>query len=319
MQKLAIKAKCIAGPEQRIEHIKSALARGLEEFGMSPAHGSEVAVVGSGPSVKHQIKRIRKMMARGVMILAVKGAHDFLIENKIVPHAALAVDPQPHIVKCFRKKLPDNGQRRPVYLIASQCCPEVFDYFPDQRVILWHLLATSTHKLLDGHFQIGGGSTSGSRGIVLAWCMGFRKIHLFGFDSCLEGKGTSKLRKVTGDRYGGEKEQILELVCEGRRFWSDPAMSAQANEIQDVLHMLEGAQIKAWGKGLIQTIIESNSKKGMEGYYVTSDKFGKHAIPKPRKATTDLTEQVLQAAMSGVFRGSNYGDRAGPAVVTESG
>lgn len=306
MQELAIKAKCVAGPEERLEHIKSALDRGLEEFGPSKGHDKEVAIVGSGPSVKKQVKRIRRMKERGVMIMAVKGAHDFLIENKIIPHCAIAVDPQPHIVKCFRKKLPEGDLGRPAYLIASQCCPEVFDSLSDQRVILWHLLATSSHKFLEGKFQVGGGSTSGSRGIVLAWCMGFRKINLFGFDSCLEGDGKNKLRKITGERWGSEKEQILELVCEGKTFFADPAMAAQANEIQDVIGMLEGAKIKAWGKGLIQTVVEANAKKGWGGYYVTSDEFGSSAVPKPRKEAAKVSERALQVAAEGVFRGRSY-------------
>ena len=308
MQELQIKAKCVAGPEQRLEHIAAALERGLEEFGGSPAHDKEVAIIGSGPSVKKQLKRIRRMQKKGVMILAVKGAHDYLIKNNIIPHAALAVDPQPHIVKCFSKKFKEGEVQRPAYLIASQCCPEVFDYLSDQRVILWHLLATSSHKFLGGRFQVGGGSTSGSRGIVLAWCMGFRKINLFGFDSCLEGDGQNRLRKITGERWGGDEQQVLELVCEGKTFFADPAMAAQANEIQDVINMLEGAKIKAWGKGLIQTVIEANASKGWRGYYATSDEFGEHAIPRPRPGDDADSKRELQAAAEGVFRGRNYRD-----------
>lgn len=318
MQELQIKAKCVAGPEERLDLIKSALERGLEEFGPSEPHGKEIAIVGSGPSVKKQLKRIRRMKEKGVMILAVKSAHDFLIKNNIIPHAALAVDPQAHIVSCFRKKLKEGEVTRPAYLIASQCHGDVFDYLNDQHVILWHLLATSSHKFLAGKFQVGGGSTSGSRAIVLAWCMGFRKINLFGFDSCLQGDGTSRLRKISGERWGGDKEQILELVCEGKTFFADPAMAAQANEIQDVLGMLEGAQIKAWGKGLIQQVVAANASKGWRGYYATSDEFGEHAIPKPRKEDAAKSARALQIAREGVFRGSNYGDTPGAEVQPES-
>ena len=318
MQELAIKAKCVAGPEERLEHIKSALDRELEEFGPSKAHDKEVCIVGSGPSVKKQLKRIRRMKERGAMILAVKGAHDFLIENNIMPHCALAVDPQTHIVRCFRKKLPEGDPGRPVYLISSQCHPEVFDYLSDQRVILWHLLATSTHKFLDGRFQVGGGSTSGSRGLVLAWCMGFRKMHLFGFDSCLQGDGTNRLRKITGERWGGENEQVLELVCEGKTFYADPAMAAQANEIQEVIGMLEGAKIKAWGKGLIQTVVQANAEKGWGGYYVTSDEFGESAVPKLRGANGQNAEEALKSSLEGVFRGRNYFPERGSDTPTSS-
>ena len=127
MHPLKVKARCIVDAEGRIEHIKSALVRGLEEFGPTPEHDKEICIIGSGPSVQQQVKKIRKLQRKGHFILAVKGAHDFLLKNKIMPNAALAVDPQPHIVRCFRRKLPKGEVKRPAYLIASQCCPEVSD------------------------------------------------------------------------------------------------------------------------------------------------------------------------------------------------
>ena len=307
MQPLKIQAKCVLGPEERLVQIQSALERGLEEFGPTKAHDKEIAIVGSGPSVKKVWKRIEGLKRKGVMILAVKGAHDFLIGKGVVPHAALAVDPQDHIWKCFRKKLPKGEPNRPSYLIASQCHPSTFDYLEDQRVILWHLLATSSAELLKGRIQIGGGSTSGSRAVSLSYMMGFRKLHLFGFDSCLDSGDPGALRKITGETYGEEDGQkIMELVCEGKTFYADPAMAAQANEIQDVFKMLEGAKIKAYGKGLIQTVIKSNADKGWDGYYAPGDKFGRRGIPPVRKEDADLIKHRVEAGRKGVYRGRDY-------------
>ena len=306
MQPLRIRAKSVVDAQGRLEQIKSAIDRGLDEFGPSPEHDKECIVVGSGPSVKGQLKKIRRLKEKGGFILAIKGAHDFLLKNNIVPHAALAVDPQPHIVRCFRKKLPESEPIRPAYLISSQCHPDLFDYLKDQNVILWHLLATSSSEFLKGRLQVGGGSTSGSRGIVLAWMMGFRTFHLFGFDSCLQGTGTKRLRKITGETWGGDGENILQLVCEGKTFYADPAMAAQANEIQDVLRMLAGSRFKAYGKGLIQTIFETNAGKGWEGYYAVSDEFGDSRVPPIREEDARLIKESLAASRSGIYRGRGY-------------
>ena len=318
MQPLQIKAKCVMGPADRLDQIKYAISLvedgKIKEFGPSPVHDKEIVIVGSGPSVKNKsnLKKIRRLKGEGCMILAIKGAHDFLIENNIIPHAALAVDPLDHIWKCFRKKRKLSQTPRPAYLIASQCHKTTFDYLDDQEVILWHLLAHSSGELLEGRLQVGGGSTSGSRGIVLAYMMGFRTFHLFGFDSCLEGGGESKLRKITGERWGGtvkegEKEEpILELVCEGKTFHADPAMAAQANEIQDVVEMLEGARFKAYGKGLIQTVFQSNAEKGMGGYYAVSDEFGESRVPRIRDEVLAHSKAMVKAAREGVYRGRDY-------------
>ncbi len=311
MHPLKVKAKCVLDSQGRIEHIKAALERGLEDFGPSKAHDKEIVIVGSGPSVKGQIKKIRALKRKDCFILAVKGAHDFLFKNKIAPHAALAVDPQPHIVRCFRRKLPEGEPVRPAYLIGSQCSPELFDYLSDQRVILWHLLAASSQEILKNKIQIGGGSTSGSRAMVVGWMMGFRKFHLFGFDSCLQGDGESKLRKITGERWGGiaengKREVIMELVCEGKTFFADPAMAAQANEIQDVVKMLTNSMFKAYGKGLIQTIFQANRDKEWGGYYAVGDEFGSHRVPKIRKEDADNIKRELVSAREGIYRGRNY-------------
>ena len=124
MQLLQVSAKCVVDAKAAKNIFVQPLERNLEEFGPSPVHDKEICVIGSGPSVRTQIKKIKKLRDKGCMILAIKGAHDFLMENGIIPHAALAVDPQPHIVKCFSKKLPKTKEIRPSYLIASQCCPK---------------------------------------------------------------------------------------------------------------------------------------------------------------------------------------------------
>jgi hypothetical protein len=187
----------------------------------------------------------------------------------------------------------------------------VFDYLDDQQVILWHLLMPSTAEVLKNRVMIGGGSTSGSRGIVLSWMMGFRRFHLFGYDSCLQGHGEKRLRKITGEQWGGKNEegkieQIMELVCEDKVFYADPAMAAQAQEIQDVIGMLEGSMFKAYGKGLIQTIFKANRNKQWDGYYAVGDEFGPHGVPAIRPEALADAKRVVHATNKGVFRGRAY-------------
>jgi uncharacterized Rossmann fold enzyme len=301
VQLLKINPKCVVDAEGRLAHIKSALERELPEFGPSEPHDKEIVIVGTGPSVKNEVAKIRKLKKKGAMILAVKGAHDFLIDRGIMPHAAVCVDPMPDQIKYYKRKGKDI-----TYLIASQCHPAMFDYLKDESVIVWHMLATSSHDFLKGRLQIGGGSTTGTRGIVLAWMMGFRDIHLFGFDSSLVGDGKEKLRKVDGETWGNDKQPVMELVCEGKTFYSDPAMAAQANEIQDVVKMLYGSRFKAYGKGLIQTIFAANARKGLEGYYAVGDKFGESRVPPVRKADAEYAKKALAASRSGVYRGRSY-------------
>jgi hypothetical protein len=169
----------------------------------------------------------------------------------------------------------------------------------------------SAAEMLKDRIMVGGGSTSGSRGIVLSWMMGFRRFHLFGFDSCLQGTGNRRLRKITGEQWGGKNEdgkleQIMELVCEDKIFHADPAMAAQAQEIQDVIAMLEGSMFKAYGKGLIQTIFKANRDKEWGGYYAVGDEFGPHGVPALRPEDVADSKRRHRATEQGVFRGQAY-------------
>jgi uncharacterized Rossmann fold enzyme len=292
---LKIQAKCVADDDTLIQHIESALARGLKEFADSPAHNGECVLVGSGPSVREYVPEIRKHKQKGHLIIAVKSAHDFLIEKGVVPHIALGVDPQAKIKSAFSRK-----RKEVTYFLASQVHPEVFDYLSDQRVVLWHLFTgkEKEKELLKNKLKVGGGSTSGMRGLTVAYLMGFRKLHLYGYDSCIR----TDLLKVTGEKVKGIEEwmdkareaignrpveelfqwlthnhgrevPILRLHVEGKDFWADKAMAAQATEFEMMLNVLQGAQVKAYGEGLIQHLVQTGAKAGRPDCKLARDSF----------------------------------------------
>jgi uncharacterized Rossmann fold enzyme len=308
---LKIQAKCIADDDTLIEHIESALQRGLPEFADSPPHNGEVVLVGSGPSVRPFVKEIRKHKDKGRLIIAVKSAHDFLIEHGVVPHIALGVDPQAKIKSAFSRR-----RREVTYFLASQVHPEVFDHLKDYRVILWHLFTGKAREkeVLENKLKVGGGSTSGMRALTVAYLMGFRKMHLYGFDSCIR----TDMLKVTGENVKGiepfveeakaatgshdydvlfdwiaNKHQgrapVIKLYVEGRTFWADKAMAAQATEFEMMLNVLHGVQIKGYGDGLIQHLIRNGANTGRPDCKLVSDPFQPVPInPKQRSMYEEI-------------------------------
>lgn len=203
---LKIQAKCIADDDTLISHIESALQRGLTEFADSPPHNGEAVLVGSGPSVRDFVKQIRKHKQKQRLVIAVKSAHDFLIEHGVVPHIALGVDPQAKIKGAFSKR-----RKEVTYFLASKVHPDVFDYLKDYRVILWHLFTGKAKEkdLLANKLKVGGGSTSGMRAMTVAYLMGFRKLHLYGYDSCIK----TDLLKVTGELVKGSEQFMAEAIA----------------------------------------------------------------------------------------------------------
>lgn len=252
---LEIRAKCVYEDDQLLDHLRSSCKRPIQHFWPSPAHDHEICLVGSAPSVKGEVQKIRALQEKGAYIMAIKAAHDFLIENGVIPNMAIAVDPQPHIKKCFSLKRHDV-----FYFLASQCNPEVFDYFKGYKVVLWHLLTgkDGEKEIFGEEIALGGGSTSGMRAITLAWAMGFRKLHLFGYDSCLDGDQL----KIDGTTVG-EKE-VFKLWIEGREFASNPAMSAQTTEFEKVMNSFKGQlQVRVHGDGAIPWLAKCRLKRGL--------------------------------------------------------
>jgi hypothetical protein len=192
----------------------------------------------------------------------------------------LAVDPLEKIHKeNFLKKAKECK-----YFIASQCHPTLFDTLlaRGEEVIIWHLLTDNLLKWsqeegspIYQHYMIPGGSTSGLRAIVLAYAMGFRKFHLYGYDSCLavtDPKKPANLRKVNGETYEElnkeGKPKAMTLTVGKKQFLTDPAMASQANEIQELIKSMWKPEdrfwIKPYGQGLIQHILRERYREGAE-------------------------------------------------------
>ncbi|MFW9943669.1 MAG: 6-hydroxymethylpterin diphosphokinase MptE-like protein [Candidatus Sifarchaeia archaeon] len=268
-----IRAKCVADAETIQKHVEYCTSLDLPIFYPRPEpHDLEAVLVGSAPSVKTQISSLKKKSRNPkYKIYGIKGGHDFLIKNKIEPDFALAVDPLERIHKENFLLKAENC----TYFIASQCHPTLFDTLIErgEKVVIWHLLtdslmqyARSPESPIHKHYLIPGGSTSGLRALFLSHAMGFRKMHLYGYDSCLSGVQ----RKVNGETYEEKKpdgtDKAVPMIVGGKKFMSDPAMASQANEFQDSVKGLwkedDPIFIKAYGEGLIQQIVKERYKEG---------------------------------------------------------
>lgn len=242
---------------QHVDAIRSALQRGLPE--VAPAfysHDGTCVLVGSGPSVSSFVEEIKAERAKGRPIVAIKGAHDFLIDNGITPDLFVSLEPRDRASRDVKHK---NGDT--VYLLASRCAPEMFEHLKDCKVMLWH--SAGAEEEADAlqecgvKMAVGGGSTSGLRAINLFYLQGFRNFVLYGFDSCLSSDGETK--RVDGSKAG----QTIPVICGGRRFVANYAMAAQADDFQRAVYgCLPDVHIEAKGDGLIAAIIEERKKLG---------------------------------------------------------
>ena len=250
---LKIVGKCVMDDNTLFSAMDFAIAKGFPEIKrMEPARDGVVAIIASEPSVAGQIDVIRKMQQAGTPLVAVKDAHDWLLENDIIPDFALAIDPQEHRWNCFKRK-----HKAVKYLIASQCHASMFEHLDGYDVTIWHPYITKGQTRPLNRMVVGGGTTSGLRAISLFYTQGWRHFALFGFDSCNDGPSL----RVNGDRIkADDKLHEVRIDLEGETFYCNAAMALQAEHFQTYYDAIPDAQFYGYGHGLIQSIIAKREK-----------------------------------------------------------
>ena len=253
---LKITGQCVSDDETLFGHMDNAIARNYPQVKQSelPKDG-RILLVASAPSVKGQLELIKKMQAEGSPIVAIKGAHDWLIDNGVIPDYALAIDPQEHRI-AFHK--PHKAVQ---YMIASQCHKSMFDNLDGYNVTLWHPYIKKGQDRPKNSMLIGGGTTSGLRAISLFYVLGWRNFELFGFDSCNDGN----VLRVNGDGLkDGDKLIEVRIDKKGEPFFCNAAMALQAEHFQTYYEYLPDATFTGHGHGLIQAIINKRSQNVFE-------------------------------------------------------
>lgn len=181
------------------------------------------AVIGTGPSVKDCLPEIRALKRKGAQIVSVNKAHDWLLQNGIVPYAHVFLDGHEWV-----KDYVQNPRRDVKYLLASQCHEEVFKRFQDYDAYLWHAgqdfedqsEPAQMFKDLGYGFHpiVAGGSTVGQRVPIIGHILGARKFHMFGMDS---SRRDGKLHAIPKKDLVDPENRQLAFKWKGKKWWFD--------------------------------------------------------------------------------------------------
>lgn len=207
-------------------------------------HEHHAVLVGGGPSLIDSLPEIAERQKNGQIVFALNGTARFLIDRDITPDFGVMLDSRPN-----NARFVTPGVR---WLLASQCHPDVFD--ATEKPIVWHFAADGALDALGrgDAMMIGGGITIGLTVMGLVFAMGYRNIHLYGYDSSdRDDAAHAYIQKQDAP----EKKRVT-VWCGGRFFTSGIAMYAQANAFEAWANLLadQGATITVHGDGLLPTI-----------------------------------------------------------------
>jgi hypothetical protein len=200
------------------------------------------------------VEQVKLERERGRPICAVKGALPFLVEHGIEPDLFVSLDPRPRI----QHVTPQTETT--LFLVASRCAPELFEAIGDRPCMLWHAASGEEENRvlheLGIQYMIGGTSTSGLRCVNLAYYMGFRRVAMYGMDSCNAKDGITK--RIDGSLTG----QTVPVVVDGQEFICNVAMAQQAEDFQKIWVMMPDMQVEVYGGGLLAAILAARRKRG---------------------------------------------------------
>ena len=256
MKKLELQVQAAGTLDELQSNIRACLARKLPEFTPAPTtHDGTFVCVASGWSMPGYIDEIKAHRAAGRPIVAIKAAHDFLMDNGVTPDIWICLDPRD------RRGGIDKVNDHTVYMVASRCAPVMFDHLAGRKILVWHSWSDSPEAkaLPGGKLAIGGGTTSGIRAINIGYLLGFRKFVLYGYDSCNRADG---VKRFTGEMTGQTMDVFVGGPT-GRKFTCNAAMAQQANEFQMVYAVMNDITVDARGPGLIAAILDERRRRDL--------------------------------------------------------
>ncbi|HVZ60627.1 MAG TPA: class I SAM-dependent methyltransferase [Terriglobales bacterium] len=219
-----------------------------------PEHDGVAIICAGGPSLKEEMASIQAHVQAGAKVFACNA----------VPYtlATFGVDADFHVIVDAR---PENAafvagiNSKTTCLYASTCVRALHDAAME-RLVLWHPAFPEALDIVGRDKErayIGGGTTCGMKAMVLAWVLGYRNIHLYGFDSCYRGNAHHAYPQPLNDG-----ELTVEAEFDGKTYKCSPWMIQQAEDFEIFAPNLmdNGAKLFVHGAGLIPDIASQISK-----------------------------------------------------------
>ena len=229
-------------------------------LGEHEVHDDHAVIVGGGPSLKKQINEIKQRKANGQKIFSTNNTWNYLMDN--------GVRPDYHVMSDARM---DNAAFVPKYaecLYASQVHPAVFEKAQENcnDIMIWHPMHEGIGEVIGpderNYAVIGCGSTTGLKTIGIAFIMGYRNMHLYGFDSSYEEGAHHAYKQELND-----SSKVIEVMVNGVKFSTSPWMVTQVDEFKELASILvaeENCLITVHGYGLLPYVASIMSKPAIE-------------------------------------------------------
>lgn len=239
---LPVHVICNTSDEEIFSNIRINSRRPGKWVASEEAHNGIAVLCGGGPSLADTLQEVRSWMEQGATIFAMNGVAKYLNDNGILADYQVIIDARQETAQLVG----------PAYshLFASQVHPACFEKMPTAKV--WHLQVEGIDDVLpdyeDAYCLIGGAASVGNTATCLAYALGYRTLHIYGYDSShREGKGHAYSQPMN------DGDPCASVVFNGKHYIASLTMKLQAEKFQDTARALQslGCQIHVHGSGLL--------------------------------------------------------------------
>lgn len=231
---------CNTSYDEIFSNVRANSRRALPWVQDCAPHQRVAVLVGGGPSLEGTLDGIKGASEAGHDIFALNGAERWLSDRAVRVDYQVVIDSRQKNIGFVR------GSRARAFYLASQCHPDIFDEVGVSGVTLMHMSGTGAG---DDQLQICGGITVGLSAMSLVYALGYREVHLFGYDSS-DRAGECHAYAQAED---GAESRRVEVVFNGKTYLGQPALIGQARAFPAwaKLMMEGGVFLHVHGSGLL--------------------------------------------------------------------
>lgn len=246
--------ECNASDETVARNIATNSRNVATWLGTSEVHEGVALLCGSGPSLIDDIETIKAMAANGAAVVALNGAAKVLLHSGIMPDIQFIVDARAETASLIG---PAHH-----HLFASQVDPSLFEQIPGAMLVQVGYGPMPELPEHDSEYAIViGHSSIGNIALGLAYTMGYRTMHCFGYDSSHRGEASHAAHQAINDG-----DPCVVVQRNGREYVASFTMHQQAMIFPRVAHTLGtlGCHIEVHGSGLLPDTWRADLEKPLE-------------------------------------------------------
>lgn len=243
-------------------NVRENSARPLPWLKLKGVHNGHACLVGGGPSLIDHLPALRQRIAHGQQVFALNGAAKFLNDQGIVPDGQIILDARPQNL--------DLIGRAHTHYFASQVNPALYEHPKARNVVLWHHAGEGIDAHLpdydDSYTLIGGAPSVGLAALCLTYALGFRFMHLFGYDSSHRADEGHAFAQPQNDR-----DPLCKVTVDGETFTSSLTMAGQAEKFPELCDALidHGCTITIESDGLIAAVVQETKRANLKQLLAT--------------------------------------------------